>query len=222
MCRYHTVISVEKSTEGRGKNAIFAALANSFDIEHVFVVDEDVDIYDPEEVEWASRPAFRPSASCSSSTAPKTRRYVPGDLFAPPASGVSIPDATLIVPASVSKMGDIANGTGTDLPHGVADATLKERKPLIILEREMPCDLLRTENMAAVTEGGGGSMSAAPGFYNRPETLEDVVGFVVGELPDTIGAEHDPIERWGRKRREREIAAFPTYPCQGRGNSIHT
>lgn len=58
-CRYHAVVSIEKTTEGQGKNAIFAALANSFDIKHVFVVDAGVDIYDPEEVEWALATRFQ-------------------------------------------------------------------------------------------------------------------------------------------------------------------
>jgi 2,5-furandicarboxylate decarboxylase 1 len=58
-CRYHAVISIKKTVEGQGKNAIFAALANTFDIKHVYVVDEDVDIFDPEEVEWAMATRFQ-------------------------------------------------------------------------------------------------------------------------------------------------------------------
>ena len=58
-CRYHAVISIGKDAEGQGKNAVFAALANSFDIKHVFVVDEEVDIFDPEEVEWAVATRFQ-------------------------------------------------------------------------------------------------------------------------------------------------------------------
>jgi 2,5-furandicarboxylate decarboxylase 1 len=58
-CRYHAVIAIGKDSEGQGKNAVFAALANSFDIKHVFVVDEEVDIFDPEEVEWALATRFQ-------------------------------------------------------------------------------------------------------------------------------------------------------------------
>lgn len=58
-CRYHAAISIKKTVEGQGKNAVFAALANSFDIKHVFVVDEGVDIFDPEEVEWALATRFQ-------------------------------------------------------------------------------------------------------------------------------------------------------------------
>ncbi|MGH3089428.1 MAG: UbiD family decarboxylase [Rubrobacteraceae bacterium] len=58
-CRYHAVISIKKTVEGQGKNAVFAALANTFDIKHVHVVDEEVNIFDPEEVEWAMATRFQ-------------------------------------------------------------------------------------------------------------------------------------------------------------------
>ncbi|HZG62626.1 MAG TPA: UbiX family flavin prenyltransferase [Rubrobacteraceae bacterium] len=130
------------------------------------------------------------------------KRYAPDDLFAPPASGTSVPDATVILPASVSTIGNIANGTGTNLLHRVADVALKERKRLVILEREMPYSLIHLRNMAAITEAGGLILSAAPGFYNHPRTLDDVIDFVVGKTLDAMGlASHELVERWGHKRR---------------------
>ncbi len=129
------------------------------------------------------------------------KRYAPDDLFAPPASGTSVPDVTVVAPASVSTLGNIANGTGTNLIHRVADVALKERKRLVILEREMPYSLLHLRNMAAITEAGGIVVSAAPGFYNHPETLDDLVDFVVGKVLDMMGVGHELVERWGHKRR---------------------
>lgn len=130
------------------------------------------------------------------------KRYAPDDLFAPPASGTSVPDATVIAPASVSTLGNIANGTGTNLIHRVADVALKERRRLVILEREMPYSLVHLRNMMAVTEAGGVVISAAPGFYNHPETIDDLMDFVVGKVLDMMGiAGHELVERWGRKRR---------------------
>jgi flavin prenyltransferase len=129
------------------------------------------------------------------------KRYAPDDLFAPPASGTSVPDATVIAPASVSTLGNIANGTGTNLLHRVADVALKERKRLVILEREMPYSLVHIKNMAAVTEAGGMIVAAAPGFYNHPKTLDDVIDFVVGKTLDAMGVDHTLVERWGHKRR---------------------
>ncbi len=129
------------------------------------------------------------------------KRYAPNDLFAPPASGTSIPDVTLIAPASVSTLGNIANGTGANLIHRVADVALKERKKLVILEREMPYSLVHLRNMAAITEAGGIVISAAPGFYNHPKTLDDLVDFVVGKVLDVMGIGHELVERWGHKRR---------------------
>ena len=130
------------------------------------------------------------------------KRYAPDDLFAPPASGTSVPGATIIAPASVSTLGNIANGTGINLLHRVADVALKERKRLVILEREMPYSLVHIKNMAAVTEAGGIIISAAPGFYHHPETMEDLIDFVVGKVLDAIGLKgHELVERWGHKRR---------------------
>ncbi len=132
----------------------------------------------------------------------EVKRYSPDDLFAPPASGTSVPDATVIVPASVSTLGNVANGTGTNLIHRVADVALKERRRLVILEREMPYSLIHIKNMAAATEAGGLIVSAAPGFYNHPETMEDLIDFVVGKILDLIGVRgHELVERWGHKRR---------------------
>ena len=130
------------------------------------------------------------------------KRYAPDDLFAPPASGTSVPDATVIAPASASTLGNVANGTGMNLLHRVADVALKERKRLVILEREMPYSLVHLRNMTTVTEAGGVIVSAAPGFYNHPETLEDLVDFVVGKVLDVMGLRgHELVERWGHNRR---------------------
>jgi 4-hydroxy-3-polyprenylbenzoate decarboxylase len=129
------------------------------------------------------------------------KRYAPDDLFAPPASGTSAPEATIIAPASVSTLAHVAQGTGTNLLHRVADVALKERRTMVILEREMPYSLVHIRNMAAVTEAGGIIMSAAPGFYNHPETLDDIVDFVTGKVLDVIGVEHGLVEKWAHKRR---------------------
>lgn len=129
------------------------------------------------------------------------KRYAPDDLFAPPASGTSVPDATVIAPTSVSTLGNIANGTGSNLIHRVADVALKERKKLVLLEREMPYSLVHLKNMMTITEAGGVVISAAPGFYNHPETLEELVDFVVGKVLDVMGVDHELVERWGHKRR---------------------
>ena len=130
------------------------------------------------------------------------KRYAPDDLFAPPASGTSVPNATVVAPASVSTLGNIANGTGSNLIHRVADVALKERRRLVLLEREMPYTLVHLRNMTAITEAGGIVVPAAPGFYNHPQTMEDLMDFVVGKVLDVMGiAGHELVERWGHKRR---------------------
>lgn len=131
------------------------------------------------------------------------KRYAHDDLFAPPASGTSVPDVTVIAPASVATLGHVANGTGTNLLHRVSDVALKERRRLVILEREMPYSLVHLKNMVAVTEAGGIIVSAAPGFYSHPKDMDDLIDFVVGKTLDVMGVDHELVERWGQKRREK-------------------
>jgi flavin prenyltransferase len=71
----------------------------------------------------------------------------------------------------------------------------------VILEREMPYSLVHLRNMAAITEAGGVVVSAAPGFYNHPQTMDDLIDFVVGKVLDVMGVGHELVERWGHKRR---------------------
>jgi flavin prenyltransferase len=71
----------------------------------------------------------------------------------------------------------------------------------VILEREMPYSLVHLRNMAAITEAGGVVVSAAPGFYNHPQTMDDLIDFVVGKVLDVMGVGHGLVERWGHKRR---------------------
>jgi 4-hydroxy-3-polyprenylbenzoate decarboxylase len=71
----------------------------------------------------------------------------------------------------------------------------------VILEREMPYSLVHLRNMMAITEAGGVVVSAAPGFYNHPQTMDDLIDFVVGKVLDVMGVGHELVERWGHKRR---------------------
>src|SRR3712207_4055912 len=128
------------------------------------------------------------------------KRYAPDDLFAPPASGTSVPDATVIAPASVSTLGNVANGTGANLIHRVADVALKERKRLVVLEREMPYSLVHLKNMAAVTEAGGDVVSGGPGFYKHPKTLDGAQDFAGGQGLGGVGVGRGAGGGGGHKR----------------------
>jgi flavin prenyltransferase len=126
--------------------------------------------------------------------------YAPDDFFVPPVSGTSVPGVIMVAPASVATLGNIVNGTGTNLLHRVADVGLKERKQLVILGCEMPYTLVHLKNVVAITEAGDTMISAAPAFDNHPvRTVENVAEFVVDRVCWTrrVWRGHEGTERWG-------------------------
>jgi 4-hydroxy-3-polyprenylbenzoate decarboxylase len=119
------------------------------------------------------------------------------DLFDPIASGSSALDAVIVAPASMGFCASVAAGLGSDLPERAADVALKERRPLVIMPRETPLSLIHLRNLVAVTESGAIVVPAMPAFYQKPETIDDLVSFVVGKVLDVLGIEHNLFERWG-------------------------
>ncbi len=126
----------------------------------------------------------------------------PRDLTSRYASGSSKLDGMLIAPCSMSTLAVIANGTGQNLIHRAADVALKERRRLVLVARETPLSAVHLENMLSVTRAGAVVLPAMPGFYNLPQTLDDVVDFVVGRALDQLGVEHDLTRRWGERPAE--------------------
>ena len=78
-----------------------------------------------------------------------------------------------------------------------ADVTLKERRPLVLVPRETPYSAIHLENMLTVTRAGAVVMPASPGFYHRPQSIDDLVNFVVARVLDHLGVEHAVAPRWG-------------------------
>jgi 4-hydroxy-3-polyprenylbenzoate decarboxylase len=73
---------------------------------------------------------------------------------------------------------------------------IKERRPLVVVPRETPLSLIHLRNLATLAEAGAVVLPAMPGFYNKPETLDDAVNFVVGKVLDQLGIEHALYRRW--------------------------
>ncbi len=119
------------------------------------------------------------------------------DLFDPIASGSHHLDAVVVAPASMGFCASIAAGLGADLPERAADVALKERRPLVVVPRETPLSLVHLRNLTAITEAGAIVVPAMPAFYFRPESIDDLVSFVVGKVLDVLGVEHDLYRRWG-------------------------
>jgi len=93
-------------------------------------------------------------------------------------------------------LGAVASGVAQNLIHRVCDTALKERVPLVMLVREMPYNSIHLENMLKLTNAGAILMSASPGFYHKPKTLEESIDFVVGKVLDTLRIDHNIYKRW--------------------------
>lgn len=121
------------------------------------------------------------------------------NLSAGIASGSFRTAGMVICPCSMSTLATIAHGQGTNLIHRAAEVHLKERRKLILVPRETPLSLVGIENMGAVTRAGAIVLPAMPGFYHQPESIQDLVDFVVSRICDQLEIDNTLIRRWGTK-----------------------
>lgn len=112
------------------------------------------------------------------------------------ASGSMHTDGMIICPCSSNTLGSIAAGLGGNVLTRAAQVTLKERRRLVLVTREMPMGHLDLENALRLSHAGAVICPASPGFYMLPKTLDDVVDFVVGKLLDLVGVPHRLNTRW--------------------------
>lgn len=110
------------------------------------------------------------------------------DFFAECASGSADYAGMAVVPCSMGTLGRIAAGTSDNLLVRSADVCLKERRPLVIVPREMPYNLIHLENMERVTRAGAVVIPASPQFYSKAATIEDLVDTVVAKVLKHLGA----------------------------------
>ncbi|MDB4878027.1 MAG: 3-octaprenyl-4-hydroxybenzoate carboxy-lyase [Gemmatimonadetes bacterium] len=119
------------------------------------------------------------------------------DRGAAPASGSALNAGMVICPCSMGTLSAIAAGSSRSLVERAADVALKERRPLLLVPRETPLSAIHLENMLRVARAGAVVMPAAPGFYNRPGSIVDLVNFMVARILDHLGVAHDLVKRWG-------------------------
>ena len=124
------------------------------------------------------------------------------DRGAAPASGSVLNAGMVVCPCSMGTLSAIAVGASRSLVERAADVALKERRRLVLVTRETPLSAIHLENMLRVTRAGAVVMPAAPGFYHRPTSIEDLVDFVVARALDHLGVQHAISKRWGGDETE--------------------
>lgn len=122
------------------------------------------------------------------------------DWMAPVASGSNPADAMAICPCTMGTLGAIAHGLADNLIERAADVMLKERRPLVLVPRETPLSAIHLDNMLKLAQAGAAILPPAPGFYDRPQSIADLVDFVVARVLDQLRVPHTLGPRWGKGR----------------------
>jgi 4-hydroxy-3-polyprenylbenzoate decarboxylase len=120
----------------------------------------------------------------------------PDNFFARPASGSFIHDGMAVVPCSMKSTAAIANGFSDNLMLRSADVCLKEKRPLILVQREMPLGRIHLTNMLKLADQGVVIMPASPGFYMMPANIIELADFVAARVMDHLKIDHDISSRW--------------------------
>ena len=118
------------------------------------------------------------------------------DIGASIASGSFQSDGMIVAPCSMKTLAAIAHGLSDNLISRAADVVLKERRRLVLMVRETPFNLAHLRNMTAVTEMGGIIFPPLPGFYQRPQSIAEMVDHTVGRVLDLYGVAHSLTPRW--------------------------
>ncbi|MDG1732785.1 MAG: UbiX family flavin prenyltransferase [Thalassotalea sp.] len=117
--------------------------------------------------------------------------------FSPVASGSAAPKQMVVCPCSTGTLAAISQGMSDNLIERAADVVIKERGQLIMVPRETPFSTIHLANMHSLSQMGVTIMPAAPGFYHNPQSINDLIDFMVGRMLDHLGIEQTIMPRWG-------------------------
>ncbi|MCG3883675.1 flavin prenyltransferase UbiX [Photobacterium leiognathi] len=123
------------------------------------------------------------------------------DWFSPVASGSAAPKQMVVCPCSAGSLASIAYGMSDNLIERAADVVIKERGQLLLVVRETPFSTIHLENMLKLSKLGVTVMPAAPGFYHQPQSIDDLIDFMVARILDHLGVEQGLVPRWGYDQR---------------------
>lgn len=127
--------------------------------------------------------------------------YGDNDWMSPMASGSSSPATMVVCPCSTSTLSAIATGASNNLIERAADVVIKERGNLVLVPRESPLNSIHLRHMLTLSELGCAIVPAAPGFYQQPKTIDDMVDFVVARVLQAMGLEQKLLAKWGYGKR---------------------
>lgn len=119
------------------------------------------------------------------------------EWFAPLASGSNPPDAMVVCPCTMGTLAAIAAGLSQNLIERAADVVIKEGRKLVLVPRETPFSAIHLENMLKLARLGAVILPPSPGFYTHPQSVADMVDFVVARVLDQLGVAHELMARWG-------------------------
>jgi 4-hydroxy-3-polyprenylbenzoate decarboxylase len=122
--------------------------------------------------------------------------YGDDDFTAPVASGSHKSRGMIVAPCSMKTLASVAVGMSDTLISRTADVCLKEKRPLVLMVRETPLNLIHIENMARATKAGASILPACPAFYPKPDSIDDIINFMAGRALDLLGIEHELYKRW--------------------------
>jgi len=118
------------------------------------------------------------------------------NLAAKPSSGSNKQAGMIVVPCSMGTLGAIASGAGTNLIHRAADVCLKEGRKLVLVPRETPYNAIHLENMLRLARAGARILPASPGFYHRPQTIDELVNHLCCRILDQFDIPHSRKSQW--------------------------
>ena len=122
--------------------------------------------------------------------------YEDADRGAAPASGSARNAGMVICPCSMGTLSAVSVGASRSLVERAADVMLKERRPLVLVPRETPLSAIHLQNMLRLSRAGAVIMPAAPGFYHKPTTVQELVDFIVARVLDQLGVDQTLVKRW--------------------------